>query len=140
MVTPMVGTHFTSTIAPTNQRPVLPVDRTPDPNDNFIGQKIGLPGSSSFWTVCSREQNCRNRSKFGFTAKYVLINYTLVERIAILCDISDMNCSIMVGDISYNIIEPVGMEGMDLGHEDTRQARQSRIWGLSLRCLKWELF
>lgn len=29
---------------------------------------------------------------------------------------------------------------MDFGHEDTRHARQSRIWGLSLRCLKRELF
>lgn len=46
MVTPTVGTHFTSTTSPANQSPVLLVNRTPDTNDNFIGQKMGLPGSN----------------------------------------------------------------------------------------------
>ncbi len=46
MVTPTVGTHFTSTTSPANQSPVLLVNRTPDPNDNFIGPKMGLPDLS----------------------------------------------------------------------------------------------
>lgn len=55
MVTPTVGTHFTSTTAPANQSPVLPVNRTPDPNGNFIGQKMGLPGLSQSCGLCAVE-------------------------------------------------------------------------------------
>lgn len=55
-------------------------------------------------------------------------------------DVSDTNCCIVDGSTSYNITDPGGIEGIDFEHEDMRQARQSLIWGLSLRCLKRELF